>query len=178
MDALLSQFTNLSPADREIVLSACASSIDKEMNRLIADKIAVDKVIAEHQDAAYKAIVEHQTAVEKAIAADTAMVHTKLAEARAQGVKTIELQPSWHETLFEVMDLCIKQIQPMERIRVTIPMIETHFVLERPSIDSDFVRGIADEYEGSKLPNDVFVVLRYNDDKWTANVADIYRAPE
>ena len=147
MDVLVARFAQLSATDRAIFLDAVAVLDAEEANR---------------------PIVDHK------IAADLAMVHAKLAEARAQQIKTIELAS---ETIFEPINLCIKKIQPGERIRVTLPPSETHFNVNSCEVNWHSVQEIAREFEGPQPPDNVFVVLRYNDHTWTAIVADIYRAP-
>lgn len=146
MDALVSQFTHLSAEDRETVMAVIAASDAEQANRPI---------------------------VEQEIAADIAMIHSKLAETRAQGVKTIELTP---KMLFQAIDLCIEEIQPTERIRVTLPMSATHS-LENGAIDWDFVRDISNEFHGSAMPDDVFFLLRHDSDESKPIIADIYRMP-
>lgn len=109
------------------------------------------------------------------IAADKIVVQDKLAEARAQGVKTIELFPSM---IFETIAFCIEEIQPAERICLTLPKNETHLGPDRLTVDWSLVDQIAGEFHGPGTPDDVFVVIRHNDNASIVIVADIYRMPK
>ena len=114
------------------------------------------------------------------IHADNEMAFSKIHEARSNGVKTIQLTPQSPYPC-ETIDYCMEQMQPGERILITLPRSFTHRrICGVALLNKDVICKVSTNYGTCEfdrndfvpaVPDNILFALRKKGDEF---VADIY----